>query len=675
MSERALGGRYEIVEKIGDGGMAVVYRGRDRLLNRFVAIKVLRPEYTKDFAFVDNFRKESQAAARLNHPNIVSVYDVGKEENIHYIVMELVEGRTLSDLIAAEAPLDYKRAISIAKQVASALTMAHKNNIIHRDVKPHNILIMPDGNVKITDFGIARAVSDATIVKNAGEGVMGSVHYFSPEQARGGYVDEKSDIYSLGIVLYEMLVGKVPFDAENPVAVAVMHMNDKPTPPSQLVSGVPPGLEQIVMKAVEKYQINRFKSAEDVYEALDNVNFVTGIIENPEVAEKLRQNAASGEETGGADDEGRVANYTGEDGSEKKKKKMKTGKGKIKILIGKHIKLRVLAVLLALVCAIPVSMFIYSGMQQLKAPSELELPSVLGMTEDDAKELLESMKLELIVADSAYSSEYAEGLISSQERPEGSIVKEGFKLRVNLSRGEAPDTDSPPTMSAQEEEITVPNVSGISLSDAIYILESYGYGQGDVSRENSTLPVDYVVRQSPDARTEGTPGMKINLVLSDGPETISNVAMPSLIGLSENEAKTALTDKGLDVGVVTREASASYAEGLVIKQQHATDTELPTGAKVNITVSAGPPSDEPRSVSLNIDFSAAPSEVFNLSVILSDSSGRTSNIVNEAVRYKSAGSESVSVTGQGTATVYVMFSGDPVMVYTIDFTTGNATLQ
>jgi serine/threonine-protein kinase len=674
MSERALGGRYEILEKIGDGGMAVVYKGRDRLLNRFVAIKVLRPEYTKDFAFVDNFRKESQAAARLNHPNIVSVYDVGKEENIHYIVMELVEGLTLSDLIAAEAPLDYKRAISIAKQVASALTMAHKNNIIHRDVKPHNILIMPDGNVKITDFGIARAVSDATIVKNAGEGVMGSVHYFSPEQARGGYVDEKSDIYSLGIVLYEMLVGKVPFDAENPVAVAVMHMNDKPTPPSQLVPGVPPGLEQIVMKAVEKYQINRFKSAEDVYEALDNVNFVTGIIENPEVAEKLRQSVANGEGDGVADEAGR-ADHTGEDGAEKKKKKMKTGKDKIKKPIEKHIKLRILAVLLALVCAIPVSYFIHSGIQLLKAPSELELPSVLGMTEDDADALLKGMKLELIVVDSAYSSEYAEGLISSQERPEGSIVKEGFKLRVNLSRGETPDTDLPSTASAQEDKLVVPNVSGISLSDAIYILESYGYRQGSISRENSVLPVDYVVRQSPDAKTEGVAGMRIDMVLSDGPETVSNVEMPNLIGLGEDAAKLALTEKGLTLGEAKREANASYAEGLVIWQQYAAETEVVAGSSVNIRVSAGPPSNEPSSVSLNIDFSAAPSEVFNLSVILSDSSGRTSNIINEAVRYKSAGSESVSITGQGTATVYVIFSTETVMVYTIDFTTGNATLQ
>jgi serine/threonine-protein kinase len=674
MSERALGGRYEIIEKIGDGGMAVVYKGRDRLLNRFVAVKVLRPEYTKDFAFVDSFRRESQAAARLNHPNIVNVYDVGKEENIHYIVMELVEGRTLSDLIAAEAPLDYKRAINIAKQIASALSTAHKNNIIHRDVKPQNILIMPDGSAKITDFGIARAVSDATIVKAGGEGVMGSVHYFSPEQARGGYVDEKSDIYSLGIVLYEMLTGKVPFDAENPVAVAVMHMNDKPTPPSQLVSGVPPGLEQIVMKAVEKYQINRFKSSDDVYEALDNVNFVTGIIENSEVAEKLRQNAPDGREEGDGDE---ADDRAGADGAEKKKK-MKTSKDKRKTPVERHIRLRVLAVLLALLCALPVSYFIYTGLQLLKTPSVIELPSVLGMTEDDAKKLLADMKLDLIVADRAYSSEYAEGLIASQERPDGSAVKEGFTLRVNLSRGPAPDTDADdlPATPQTEAELVVPNLGGVSFSDAVYILDSFGYRQGTVSREySSNLPVDFVVRQTPAAGEAGTPGMRVDIVLSDGPETIKNVETPALIGLSEDAAKTLLEEAGLALGEVVREADESYAEGLVIRQQHEAGAEVAAGSKVGVTVSAGPPSNEPSSVTIDIDFSAAPSEVFNLSVILSDSDGHISNIVNEAVRYKSAGRESVSVTGQGKATVYVMFSGETVMVHTVDFTTGTVLLQ
>ena len=211
MGSRILAGRYELQDKIGEGGMAVVFKARDRLLSRFVAIKILRPEYTKDAMFIESFRRESQIAAGLVHPNIVNVYDVGKEGNIYYIVMELIEGRPLSDIIKEEGPLDPYRAADIAKQVASALSMAHKHQLIHRDVKPHNIMITQDGTAKITDFGIAKAVTGGTLVGEQQEAVMGSVHYFSPEQARGAYVDEKSDIYSLGIVLYEMLTGKVPF--------------------------------------------------------------------------------------------------------------------------------------------------------------------------------------------------------------------------------------------------------------------------------------------------------------------------------------------------------------------------------------------------------------------------------------------------------------------------------
>ncbi len=276
MSSRILAGRYELLEKIGDGGMAVVYKAKDKLLNRFVAVKILKPEFIRDMKFIESFRRESQAAASLSHPNIVNVYDVGKEGNIHYIVMELVEGRVLSDVIRERGPLDVAWAVSIAKQVASALSLAHKNHIIHRDVKPHNILITRDGVAKITDFGIAKAVNSGTIVGNQQGMIMGSVHYFSPEQARGGYVDEKSDIYSLGIVMYEMLTGKVPFDADNPVTVAVMHMNNEITPPSELNPGIPPEVEAVVMKATNKYQVNRYRSADEMYEALEQANLDPG---------------------------------------------------------------------------------------------------------------------------------------------------------------------------------------------------------------------------------------------------------------------------------------------------------------------------------------------------------------------------------------------------------------
>ena len=253
MSNRLLKGRYELIEKIGEGGMAIVYKGKDRFLNRYVAIKILRPEFIKDEKFIENFRKESQAAAGLSHPNIVNVYDVGEEGNIHFIVMELIDGKSLSQVIEEEGRLDYKEAISITKQVASALSLAHSNQIIHRDVKPHNILITSSGTAKLADFGIAMAVSKESIAEGK-EKIMGSVHYFSPEQARGAYVDERSDIYSLGIVLYEMLTGKVPFDGDNPISIALMHINDEIPPVSKEVAGIPPQLEKIIEKATDKYQ-------------------------------------------------------------------------------------------------------------------------------------------------------------------------------------------------------------------------------------------------------------------------------------------------------------------------------------------------------------------------------------------------------------------------------------
>ena len=273
MGSRILANRYELIERIGEGGMAVVFKARDRLLNRMVAIKILRPEYTRDSLFVESFRRESQIAANLVHPNIVNIYDVGKQGNIYYIVMELIDGKPLSTIIREQGPLDPRWAADIAKEVASALSLAHKSQLIHRDVKPHNIMITKEGIAKITDFGIAKAVSRDTFVGEQKDAIMGSVHYFSPEQARGAYVDERSDIYSLGIVLYEMLTGRVPFDGETAVEVAVKHMNEQMVPPSRIKPDIPKDLEDIIMKATSKLQTGRYKNADEMITALNFVKF------------------------------------------------------------------------------------------------------------------------------------------------------------------------------------------------------------------------------------------------------------------------------------------------------------------------------------------------------------------------------------------------------------------
>ena len=266
---KILGNRYEIIEEIGSGGMATVYRAKDKILNRFVALKFLKDEFANDVEFIKRFQVEAQSAASLSHPNIVSIYDVGFEDNMHYIVMELVDGKTLKDIIKERGKLPWREAVGIASQIASGLSQAHKNHIVHRDIKPHNILITKDGMAKVTDFGIAKAVSSSTI--NAFDSTLGSVHYFSPEHARGGYTDEKSDIYSLGVVLYEMCTGTLPFDAKTPVAIALMHINERPLQPIAICSDIPEGVNDIILKAMQKETSDRYATASDMYKDLKKV--------------------------------------------------------------------------------------------------------------------------------------------------------------------------------------------------------------------------------------------------------------------------------------------------------------------------------------------------------------------------------------------------------------------
>ena len=263
---RLLGNRYEILEQIGNGGMATVYKAKCHVLNRFVAVKILKDEFTTDYEFIKRFNSEAQAVASLTHPNIVSVYDVGHEGNLYYIVMELIQGKTLKEIIISEGPLAWKWSLNVAIQIASALETAHKNNIIHRDIKPHNIIITEDGMAKVTDFGIAKAVSNSTIT--AFGTTIGSVHYFSPEHARGGYTDAKSDLYSLGVVLYEMLTGKVPFDADTPVSVALKHIQETPVEPIKLNPAIPLSVNKIVMKAMQKETNSRYQNASEMLKDL-----------------------------------------------------------------------------------------------------------------------------------------------------------------------------------------------------------------------------------------------------------------------------------------------------------------------------------------------------------------------------------------------------------------------
>ncbi len=561
---KLLAGRYELIEKIGEGGMAVVYKAKCRLLNRYVAIKILRPEFTKDAQFVENFKRESQAAAGLQHQNIVSVYDVGKEGNIHFIVMELIDGKPLSDIIAERGPFDYREAMEITKQVASALGLAHRNHIIHRDVKPHNIMITHDGIAKLADFGIAKAVSSSTMVANETSRIIGSVHYFSPEQARGAYVDERSDIYSLGIVLYEMLTGQVPFDGDNPVQVALMHINDDIVPPSQLVSGIPPALEKLVMKATDKYQTNRYKNAEEVLEELTNIEFITKMVgDSVFVAADGNQHYQQPKEDV-HQHEDQVE--TAEEVVEKPvKKKDGEGNGKKTALIAGIVGV---AVVLVAVVAVFASGLFGGG----KA-----VPKVIGMTTEEAKVLIEEAGYVMEIGEDVRSTDVEKDQIAIQTPEEGEKAEKGSAVTVMVCIGK-------PTG-------VVPNIVGQMYDETIEpYLESQGYELGSIKEEESDAEKGEIIKQDPGNGSEAEQGTKINIVVSKGTDKMK---MPSLLGLTLDEAKETLKECGFEPGKVSYEESTVYAKNIVMDQGYTEGEKVKKGTKVAIVVSKGEPEPTP----------------------------------------------------------------------------------
>lgn len=565
MSNKVLAGRYELFERVGEGGMSVVYKAKDKLLNRFVAIKILKPEFINDHKFIDSFRRESQAAASMSHPNIVNIYDVGREGNIHYIVMELIEGRTLSDYIKAQGAMSYPKVIALSKQIAAALAFAHKNHIIHRDVKPHNIMITPNGTAKITDFGIAKAVNAATIVDNT-DGIIGSVHYFSPEQARGGYVDEKSDIYSLGIVMYEMLTGRVPFDGDNPVNIALMHINGEMVPPSRLVAGVPPALEHIILKCTDKYPVNRFASAEELIEALNNLEFVGSMV-GDSVLMGGRNHQPRGPIAETDYDDGEEEYYDEyEDERDGKKGKKKPMDKKKKIIIAS-----------AAAVAVIVIALIIGFATGLIGGKEIEAPDFKGMTLQQAEDAAAGYDLKIKEGDEVISEDVDKGLIVSQDPLPGEVVKTGSTITVNISKGLG--------------DGSVPDLRGKKQSELRDYLEAAGFTLGNVTQEASEEEAGTVISQSPGAGDEVEKGTPINVVVSDGSK--AKAVVPYLVGKSIGEAQSALRNAGLSMGSISYEYSSTYAEGEVIWQQYDANAQLSKGSTVRVRVSKGAKPENP----------------------------------------------------------------------------------
>ncbi len=564
MSSKLLAGRYELIEKIGEGGMAVVYKGKDRLLNRYVAIKILRPEFLKDEKFIDNFRKESQAAAGLAHPNIVAVYDVGQELNVNYIVMELIEGKALSDIIKEKGKIPYKEAINIARQVASALSLAHKNQIVHRDVKPHNIMITSTGVAKLADFGIAKAVSASTVVGNENK-VMGSVHYFSPEQARGTYVDERSDIYSLGVVLFEMLTGKVPFDGDNPVSVALMHINNNMPLLSEFVSGMPPQLEKIIAKATEKYQNNRYKNADEMIAALDDIEFITKV---------MGQNAFKGQNI-----EGTSVSYT-EPSRDRVIEKIYVEKKRP----SKKFKIEKFNIfLISAIAAVSIAIIIGLGFMLGwfgNESKEVSVPSFIGKTYEQAEALAKDNGLVLERGEDVYSPDQEEGKITSQNPTEGAKVAEGKVITVAVSKG--------------KKDSVVPKLIGMDYNEAKEYVKQFGFSIGIVEKDSSTLAEGTIIRQSVKAGDSADKGTVIDVVISDG-KGKEMVKAPKLIGLTPDAAQATLEAIGLSTnGIVTYEEVEDVAENTIFWQSIEPGKKIEVGSTIDYKVSkAVPEFDDP----------------------------------------------------------------------------------
>lgn len=591
-----IGDRYEILEKIGTGGMSDVYKAKDHKLNRFVAVKVLKQEFSENANFVSKFQVEAQAAAGLMHPNIVNVYDVGEEGGIHYIVMELVEGITLKKYIEKKARLSVKEAISIAIQVSMGIAAAHSNHIIHRDIKPQNIIISKEGKVKVTDFGIAKAATSNTITSN----VMGSVHYTSPEQARGGYSDEKSDIYSLGITMFEMLTGRLPFNGDTTVAIAIKHIQEELPSPREYVSEIPISVEQIVYKCCQKSPDRRYQSMdelivdlkqsllnpdEDFVKVVDpdeeastrmitdrdmaRIKRQTDRRDSMEEAMRLKRNSGySGDEYEEDEDEEEEEYYEENDDYDPKMEKLTT--------------------LLAVVAALLIGGIIIFmvgkafGMFNFGKPTEenneeeqietVEMIEVTGKPLEEVKRALIEMGLTPEI-EYEVSDAYGEGIVIRASEDAGKPVEKNKNIILTVAQG--------------SNGIVIPDVKGKTKADAISILEKEGFSVTVSENYSDEVESGIIISQSPEAETTAPESAIITIWVSLGAED-AQVKVPNLIGLTEMDAMVLLHENGLEVGTVSMVTDADETlTDKVCWQSTSPGLETDKGSVIDFHVSIG----------------------------------------------------------------------------------------
>lgn len=664
---KMLAGRYEILEKIGEGGMADVYKAKCHLLDRNVAIKVLKEEYAKDETFVKRFRREAQSAAALTHANIVSVYDVGSEDGINYIVMELLETKSLKDYIEENGAMPSDLVLKISAQIASALETAHKAHIIHRDIKPQNIVLNRNMVAKVTDFGIAKITNVPSATITSFGSTMGSVHYFSPEHAKGGYTDEKSDIYSLGVVMYEMATGRLPFDADSPVSVALKQIQEDPTPPIEINPKVSPALNQIILKALQKSTTMRYQNAteliSDISQALIKPNSlilrpassveagatqVIPILDNIEdekvpnlrTREPRRANVVSTRSAKIDDEielEERIEDNKDSKGSKKKNKK--------KIII-------ICVIAAVLVIGSIVGILVYNNAKkEAEANKEIEVPNLVGRNFDEVVDEYSKQGIEIVKDKVEYSSEQPEGSIISQDPEKGTKTKDK-KIKVIVSKG--------------EKMVEVPDVTGKDIKVATYELEdTLGFVVEREDVVNEKVASGIIISQDV-KKGESIPyGSTIKLQVSkgDGKETVT---VPNVLGKTEADAKSALESLGLSVNVKYSE-DKTKSNGVVIAQSYPQNQTLKQGTLIDITVNKILLT---KTVSLDLlelqGGTPIDSDTINVKVTASIDGGAYNTVYDKSIDPNTK-TVSVEINGYNNATLKVFLDSKQVKEFTVSF--------
>lgn len=590
MIGKLLGNRYEILEQLGGGGMAIIYKGRDTLLNRLVTIKVLRPEFTCDEDFVQRFRREAQAIASLSHPNIVSIYDVGLEDKVHYLVIEYVEGDNLKNFIRSQGTIQPERAVEIAQQISDALQHAHENNIVHRDVKPQNILITREGRAKLTDFGIAKEATTATLTQT--DTIVGSVHYLSPEQARGETAGPRSDIYSLGIVLYEMVTGTLPFQGDTPIGVALKHIQEIPPHPSSLNPAVSLELENIIARTMAKNPVERYETARQLSLELEGVTksvFSTAGIFKTDTEDEFATRV--------------IPTITRANLPAPNPATVQNPPGK-----RRSAWLWVALVALGLLVAGVAIFEFYVNVQ------EVRMPAVEGKTQEEAKSILQEQGLKNIQITLAAHPTIQAGRVISQDPPAETKIKVTRSIILTVSQG--------------PEIREVPNVVGLSTNEARIKISQYELNVVEPPQErySDEYPLGVVMDQEPKPNSKLSRGSGVTLSVSKGPKP-ADIKVPNLAGMTVEQARSELDKVKLKLdGNIVKATSVDYLTGQIISHNPAKGTAVEEGSTVQVTVSNGP---GPSPKAYRVEFKVPDDNInHEVKIVVNDTRGSSIAYVN-----------------------------------------------